>query len=210
MVHRTPEKATIVNAAIERHEREGKCRDREGANVFGNALVRIGDRFRRAEALIGSLGKVAAQDSASHRVAPQKPKPLLAEASDHSDKGQGGEDANIDKGLPDEARHVAIGNRRHEIPADIAVDDVQRVRRAEEQDKRGEDELGLPANFRSRKSLDRPDKTDSGRLERNGLRIHELTLALSLWCLAEPTPSFEQRPAWPKKARDDPSSTTDT
>src|ERR1700722_9886059 len=198
MVHRTPEKATIVNAAIERHEREGKCRDREGSNVFGNALVRIGDRFRRAEALIGSVGKVTAQDSASHRVAPQKAKPLLAEASDHTDKGQGGEDANIDKGLPDEARHVAIGNRRHEIPADIAVDDVQRVRRAEEQDKRGEDEFGLPANLGLRKGLDRPDKTDSGRLERNGLRIHELTFAdsLSLRCLVEPTLSFEQRPAW--------------
>jgi len=67
---------------------------REGANVFGNALVRIGDRFRSVEALIGSVGKVAAQDSASHRVAPQKPKPLLVKASDHSDKGQGGEDAN--------------------------------------------------------------------------------------------------------------------
>jgi hypothetical protein len=125
--------------------------------------------------LIGSVGKVAAQDSASHRVAPQKPKPLLAEASDHSDKGQGGEDANIDKGLPDEAGHVAIGNRRHEISANIAVDDVQRIRRAEEQDKRGEDELGLPANFRLRKSPHRPDETHSGRLERNGLGVHDLS-----------------------------------
>src|SRR3984957_2069742 len=197
----SPREGHDREGAVERHESEGKGCDREGARVFGNALVRIGGRCRNVEALIGAIGKVTAQDSAGHRITPQKSESLLAEASDHSDKGQGGEDANIDKGLPDKAGHVAIGNRRHEIPADIAVDDVQRVRRAEEQDKRGEDELGLPANFRLRKSLDRPDKTDSGRLERNGLRIHELTFADSLWRLAEPTPSFEQRQEWPKKAR---------
>ena len=122
--------------------------------------------------MIGSVGKIAAQDPAGHRVAPQKPEPLLAEAGDHGDEGQGGEDANVDKSLPDEAGHVAIGNRRHEIPADITVDDVERIRGAEEQDERGEDELGLPANLRLRKSPDRPDKANSGRLERNGLRIH--------------------------------------
>ena len=93
MVHRTPEKATIVNALLRAMSAKESV-GREGANVFGNALVRIGDRFRSVEALIGSVGKVAAQDSASHRVAPQKPKPLLVKASDHSDKGQGGEDAN--------------------------------------------------------------------------------------------------------------------
>jgi hypothetical protein len=143
-------------------------------------LVGISDGFRDIEALIGSVGKVEAQDPASHRVAPQKPEPLLAEASDHRDKGQGGEDANIDKSLSDEAGQVAIGDRGHEIPADIAIDDVERIRRAEEQDQRGENELGLPANFRLRKSPDRPDETDSGRLQRNGLRIHELSLADSL------------------------------
>ena len=177
MVHRTPEKATIVNAAIERHEREGKCRDREGANVFGNALVGVRDRPRGVEALVGSIGKITAQDSTSHRVAPQKPKPFLPEASDHCDEGQGGEDANIDEGLPDETGHVAIGDRRHEIPADVAVDDVERVRGAEQQDQRSEDELGLPTNFGSRKSPNRPDKTNSGRLERNGLGVHDLSLA---------------------------------
>jgi hypothetical protein len=70
---------------------------------------------------------------------------------------------------------MSIGNRRHEISANIAVDDVQRIRRAEEQDKRGEDELGLPANFRLGKSPHRPDETHSGRLERNGLGVHDLS-----------------------------------
>ena len=46
-----------------------------------------------------------------------------------------------------------------------------------EQNKRGEDELGLPANLGLRKSPHRPDETNSGRLQRNGLRIHELSVA---------------------------------
>ncbi len=102
--------------------------------------------------MIGPIGKIATQARAGHRVAPQKPEPLLAEAGDHRDKRQGGENGNIDKSLANEAGHIAIGDRGHKIAADIAVDDVERIRRAEEQDQRGEDDLGLPANFGLRKN----------------------------------------------------------
>jgi hypothetical protein len=107
-------------------------------------------------------------------VAPQKPEPLLAEASNHRDQSQGGEDANVDKGLPDEAGHVAIGDRGHEIPTDEAVDYVEGVRRAEEQDQRGENEFRFPADFGLGESPDRTDETRCGRLQVNRLRIHEL------------------------------------
>ena len=161
----------------------------------------------------GSVGKVIANAPAGQIVTPQEPEPFLAEAGDDRDKGRGGEDPDIKKGLPDEAGHVPIRDRGHEIPGDIAVDDVQRIRRAEELDQRGEDEFGLPADFGLRKGSDRARKSRSGRLQRNGLRIHELSFGRS----GDPagdrlkrdsTPPSGPRLAWRQDRTDGPRSKT--
>ena len=122
--------------------------------------------------MVGLVGQVAAHDSARQVVAPQNPEPLLAEAGDDRNNGRGGEDANVEKSLTDEAGHVAIRDRGHEIPAYVAVDDVQRIRRAQEQDQRGENQFRLAPDLRSRKHPDGGGEARHGRLERDLLRVH--------------------------------------
>jgi hypothetical protein len=181
MVHRTSEKATIVKtllSAISINESVVAVKPRTSSEIRWSGLAIAPEALRRR--YIVSICEVAAHNPASHGVAPQKPEPFLAETSDHRHNGQCREDGNINKSLPDETEYVAIGDRGHEIATDIAVDDVERIRGAEEHDQRGENELGFPANLGLRKCTDRPDKTSAGCLQRNGLRFHELSLADSL------------------------------
>jgi hypothetical protein len=101
MVHKTPEKATIVKAllsAMRAKERVVTVKARASSEMRWSGLAIVAETF---EALRGAIGKVTAQDSAGHRITPQKSESLLAEASDHGDNSQSREHTNIAQSLPD-------------------------------------------------------------------------------------------------------------
>ena len=68
---------------------------------------------------------------------------------------------------------VAVGNRRHEVAADVTVDDVQPVDSERKGDEQREQAASSPAHFRRQEVLDAADESPSGlAVEGNWLFAH--------------------------------------
>ena len=92
------------------------------------------DRGRLLEVKIRAIREVLPDDSSRQPHSPEQSEPLLGESVQDHDRCRSREHADVEDGLSDESGLVAMGNRRHEVAADIAVDDVQAVDREREGD----------------------------------------------------------------------------
>ena len=117
----------IVKAAVEQHQDERERGDREGANVLGDPLVRVGEFAGGVQAVVGSIGEVELDGSPGQGFAPEQTKAFLGEpGDDRNDRGPR-EDADVENRLAYEFGFVAVGDRGHEVSADVAVENVQAV-----------------------------------------------------------------------------------
>ena len=145
------------------------------SNVLGDPLVRVGEFAGDVQAVVGFIGEVELDGSLSQGFPPEQTKALLREAcDDRNDRGPR-EHADVENRLAHEFGFVTVGDRGHEIPADVAVEDVQAVCAEQQRNERGEDQLRLPADLGIGKVSNRSDKARQRRHVRSFLRVHFLT-----------------------------------
>src|SRR6516164_3185095 len=68
----------------------------------------------------------------------------------------------VEDGLPNEPGLVAAGNRRHEVAADIVVDDVQAVDGEREGDEQGKQAASSPPHLGRQEVLDGTEESPYG------------------------------------------------
>ena len=75
--------------------------------------------------------------------------------------------------MPDEPGPVAVGDRRHEVAADVAVDDIEAVDGEQEADQHGGEAERLPAHLGAQEVLDDADEALAGPpVNRDGVFAH--------------------------------------
>ena len=104
------------------------------ANFFGDPLVGIFNLGGLLEVKISAIREVFMDDSLRQPHPPEQPKPFLGKSVKDCYHGGCGEHGDEENRLSDESGLVAVGDRRKEVAADIAVEDVQAIHRQREGD----------------------------------------------------------------------------
>ncbi len=138
--------------AVEQHEHERERVRGEGADVVGDALIRVGDRSLDVQPVVRPMPEVAVNELPRRPLPPHQAEALLDETVDDGRHGREGEDQKIADGVVDEAGGVAMRDRRHEVAPDVAVHDVQGADREQEGDQQHEHGNRLAADLGARES----------------------------------------------------------
>ena len=122
-----PGKRHDRETAVEQHQDERERGDREPSNVLGDPLVRVREFARGVQAVVGSTGEIELDGSLSQGFPPKQAKAFLREARYDSNHRGSREHADVENRLVNEFGLVAIGDRSHEVSADVTVENVQAV-----------------------------------------------------------------------------------
>jgi hypothetical protein len=104
---------------------------------------------------IGGIGQIQFDCPPGEELPPEQCQTLFSESRNDCNDGGGGEDPNVEDRLLGEFRRLSVRDGSHEIPANVAVDDVQCVNSAQEQDQAGKHPSRFHTGLGAHEDLDR-------------------------------------------------------